>query len=61
MRKSGVTAAKNVDDLTSRLRHPMRWRLRHPLRAAQRQKVAAAVTFVGLVAAYLATQRRPHD
>jgi len=61
MLKPEVTAAKNVDDLTTRLRHPMRWRLRHPLRAAQRRRVAATVTVVGLVAAYLATQRRPHD
>ena len=61
MLKPEAAAARNVDDLTSRLRRPMRWRLRHPLRAAQRQKVAATVTLVGLVAAYLATQRRPHE
>ena len=53
-----TVAVKSIDDLTSRLRHPARWTLRHPLRAAQRQKLAATVTLVGVLAACLAIQRR---
>jgi len=62
MNKMPTSLLADLDDLTARIRRPMRWTLRHPLRAARRRRrMAAALTVIGVVAALLATRHHANQ
>jgi hypothetical protein len=54
-------AAAELDDLTTRLRHPRQWMFRHPVRSARRHgKLTLALTVIGVAVAVVVLRRRSY-